>query len=439
MNQYDSTLITSLLIKDNHQIIQNESKADILIFNTCSVRKNAEQKVINKIKSLEYLKDKNPYIKIIIIGCMAQRLGNKLIDIIPCIDFIIGVNQILKIPSLINKSNDQNNENIFLKFNSNIQYKSTFINTNAKKISDDIAVMRGCNMFCSYCIVPYVRGKETSRPIKDIIDEIKQKVDNGTKEITLIGQNIAAYGIDFFDPILNKNIKKKSLLPELLIKVNNIEGIKRINFISPHPYFFDNYLINTISELPKINNNIHLVLQSGSNKILKKMNRKYNIKDYMKIIDNLKSKINNITLSTDIIVGFPGETEKDFNDTRIIFNEILFQQAYIFKYSPREGTVAFKTYKNNISDEIKNLRNQILLKDLKKNILKFNSQLVGKTFEVLTKKNNICKQKSNEIYGKTSNGKIIKIISNEIIQPGKFIKVTISSCVNNKLISNTIK
>ena len=408
MNKYDSDLVKSLLTSKDMLITDNEKEADVIILNTCSVREKAENKIINKLQVLiNSLKKDNTHIKIGIMGCMAQRIGKYLIKKMPKLDFAVGVNQILKIPEIIQYNNYKDIDTL-LSFDSELQYNSSLTanpTIYSGRIEDYIAVMRGCNMFCTYCIVPYVRGREKSRSIEDIIKEISLKVKYGLREVTLVGQNISAYGKDLIDKDFDY---KTSLLPELLKKVHQIESLERIKFISAHPYFFDDELINTISNSEKISKNIHLVLQSGSNKILTQMNRKYDVKMYLNVINKLKSKINDIKFSTDIIVGFPNETEEDFESTRNVFNNVKYDNAYIFMYSPREGTMAIKKYEDNIPLNIKKRRNQILLNDLKRNIFQSNNNLIGKELNVLIKEQNNDNGISTYT-GEALNGKIIKI------------------------------
>ena len=347
MNERDSNALAANLLKRGYELTDNENSADILLFNTCSVREQAELKAVGKIGILKKLKKKKPDIFIGILGCMAQRRGDDLLKELPHVDFVIGTDQLERLPDILEKERTKREQISITEENPEMPSTLTeHIQING--VSDFIAIMRGCDMYCSYCIVPYVRGREKSRPIPEVVDEVKKLADRGVKEIILLGQNVSAFG-------LNQNAKVRpaeSPFADLLAKVNKINEIKRVRFISPHPFFFNDKLINTIAEHPKICNNIHIPLQSGSDRILKLMNRRYDIKMYMDIVNKLKLKIPDITFSTDVIVAFPGETEDDFNDTRRVMNEVGFDNAYIFKYSPREGTPASK-YGDQISQQIK--------------------------------------------------------------------------------------
>ncbi len=277
--------------------------------------------------------------------------------------------------------------------------------------------MRGCDRFCSYCIVPYVRGREQSRPAKDIVAEATDLADHGIKEIFLLGQNVAGYG-------MSGSKKKSSSSPfaDLLRELNKIEPIKRIRFTSPHPLYFNDELIKAVAELPKVCKNIHLPLQSGSDAILKKMNRNYTAEYYLDIVAKLKILVPQITFSTDIIVGFSGENEADFEATRNIVHNVEFDNAFIFKYSPREGTKS-ANFADDVPYEIKEKRNQILLEDLAKITLKRNKSLIGKSFEVLVEGES--KRNPERFCGRTDTNKVVVFDPDENTKPGDLFLVDI--------------
>lgn len=399
MNERDSNALAATLLKRGYELTNDENIADILLFNTCSVREQAELKAVGKIGILKKLKKKKPDIFIGVLGCMAQRRGNKLLKELPHLDFVIGTDQLERLPDILEKEITKREQISLTEENPEMPSTLTeHIQTNG--VSDFIAIMRGCDMYCSYCIVPYVRGREKSRSISEVVDEVKKLTDRGIKEIMLLGQNVSAFG-------LNQNAKVcpvESPFADLLVEINKINEIERIRFISPHPFFFNDKLISTIAEhCPKVCNNIHLPLQSGSDRILKLMNRRYDIEIYMDVVNKLKSKIPDITFSTDVIVAFPGETENDFNDTRQIMNEVGFDNAYIFKYSPREGTPAAK-YEDQIPQHIKEERNQILLKDLAERTTKHNKAMERRVFEILVEGES--SRNAKKWSGRTTNNKV---------------------------------
>ena len=431
MNERDSEAIAAELLQRGYEIVQNEKEADVLIFNTCSVREQAERKAIGKVGILKRLKRNRPDIFIGIIGCMAQRIGKDLLKEIPHLDFVIGTEQLIKIPDIIEKEIQKREKIAKLETRKDLMDGlDQHLNVDGK-FSDYVSVMRGCDMFCAYCIVPYVRGREKSRPIPDIIAEVKALAEKEIKEVTLLGQNVSAYGLD-------QSMKERpteSPFADLLTEINKIEKIKRIRFFSPHPYFFNDKLINTIAELPKVCNYIHLPLQSGSDKILKAMNRRYTSEMYLEIVNKLKARIPNLTLSTDVIVAFPGETEKDFNATRELMNKVGFDNAYIFKYSPREGTPAAKSI-DQIPQNVKEERNHILLKDLEKYTTKHNKQLVGETFEVLVE--GPSKRNLERWTGRTTTFQVVIFDPTADIKRGELVKVKIDRATSMSLFGKII-
>ncbi|MCF7792241.1 MAG: tRNA (N6-isopentenyl adenosine(37)-C2)-methylthiotransferase MiaB [Victivallales bacterium] len=431
MNERDSEAIAAELIREGFRIVKNEYEADILIFNTCSVREQAERKAVGKVGILKRLKRENPDIFIGIIGCMAQRRGNSLLKELPHVDFIIGTEQLTEIPQIIKKEIRKREKITKIETGKELlQGLDLHINTE-NKVTDFVSVMRGCDMFCAYCIVPYVRGREKSRPIQDIADEVRGLADNGVREVMLLGQNVSAYG-------LNQSAAERpeeSPFADLLYEINKIDGIKRIRFTSPHPYFFNEKLINAIAELPKVCNSVHLPLQSGSDRILKKMNRRYNSEIYLDVVNKLKSRVADITFSTDLIVAFPGETEEDFKATRDIMNQVGFDNAYIFKYSPREGTPAAKQA-DQVPQKIKEERNQILLEDLKVRTKQHNRTLEGRTFEILTE--GPSKRNPERWNGRTTNNKVTVFEPYENISTGDLVNVQIKSSTSMTLFGKVI-
>ncbi|NOY75904.1 MAG: tRNA (N6-isopentenyl adenosine(37)-C2)-methylthiotransferase MiaB [Kiritimatiellaeota bacterium] len=379
MNERDSEAVAAALTAAGYAAADSESEADILLFNTCSVRERAERKALGKIGGLVKLKRKRPEILIGLFGCMAQRLKNELLDKMPHVDFVIGTDRLADLPMVLADAAEKH-ARIAAVEPSDADSAAALEAMDGRLSPEDagerplsayVAIMRGCNRFCSYCIVPYVRGREKSRNPERIINEAAELAANGVREITLLGQNVAAYGLEGrLAP--NPGESPFALLLERLAK---IDGLKRIRFISPHPAFFNDRLIDAIASTPKVCGNVHLPLQSGSDKILKAMNRGYTAAEYLAIADKLREKVPEMTFSTDVIVGFPGERESDFQETRTIFNTIEFDNAYIFKYSPRGGTKAAKLA-DSIPTEVKEERNHILLEDLKQAAVKRNESLV---------------------------------------------------------------
>ena len=384
MNERDSQAVAALLRNKGYSIVSEEETADVILLNTCSVREQAEQKAIGKAGYITAKKRKKPNLILGIMGCMAQNKGDSLVDTLPDLDLVIGTQKFHRVPDHL--------DNMIASMNGlgprpetvvDIEEEAGSQNTikshmdDGPKVSAFVSIMQGCNMKCSYCIVPKTRGAERARPMNEIVDEIKALADKGTKEVTLLGQIVNQYAVREF-PFVDK----KSPFVQLLEKVNAIEGIERIRFTSPHPVGFKDDLIECYQRLPKLCEYLHFPMQSGSNSILKAMRRPYSIEKFRQIIEKLRVIRPDIYISTDIIVGFPGETDDDFEATRSAFEAIGFDMAYIFKYSVRPGTTA-EPEGDPISKETKEARNQILLDILGRSSLARNQSLVGTTQEVL--------------------------------------------------------
>jgi tRNA-2-methylthio-N6-dimethylallyladenosine synthase len=384
MNERDSEAVAALLRGKGYSIVSEESYADIILLNTCSVREQAEQKAIGKAGYITARKKRNPNLIVGIMGCMAQNKGDALVDKLPDLDLIIGTQKFHRVPdhldnviaslqglgpkpdTIVDIEEEKGSQNTIRSHQADQNHVSAFV-----------SIMQGCNMKCSYCIVPKTRGSERARPMNEIVDEIKELADKGTKEVTLLGQIVNQYAVREF-PFVDK----KSPFVQLLEKVNAIEGIERIRFTSPHPVGFKDDLIECYKRLPKLCEYLHFPMQSGSNQILKAMRRPYSIEKFCDIIDKLRSLKPDIYISTDIIVGFPGETEADFEATRSVFESLKFDMAYIFKYSVRPGTSA-EPFGDPISKELKEARNQTLLDILSASSLARNQSLIGTEQEVL--------------------------------------------------------
>ncbi len=419
MNERDSEAGAAMLAERGHELVGHESEGDVLIFNTCSVRDQAERKAIGKIGFMKKLKKERPELIIGVMGCMAQNRGEDLFRELPHIDFVIGTGQLHRLVDIVESIAEDRQSQVALLDSDNAVL--TGMGAHWKNsIFDSIAITRGCNRFCNYCIVPYVRGREISREIADIVAEANELVAGGTRELMLLGQNVAAFGLG---GDTNPPPHDHSPFADLLKELCKIEGLKRLRFTSPYPSYFNDKLINTIGANPKICRHIHLPAQSGSDRILKAMNRNYTTTQYREIVKKLRALMPNVTFSTDIIVGFPGETEEDFNATRALMNEVNFDNAYIFKYSPRQGTVAAKL-EDDVPQETKEQRNQILLSDLSERSIKFNATLNGTIQEVLVE--GVSKRNATRWSGKTTNSKTVIFVPTPGIKPGDLVNVKIN-------------
>ena len=384
MNERDSEAVAAMLRDKGYAIVQDEQEADVVLLNTCSVREQAEQKAIGKAGHLTKRKRNNPNFVLGIMGCMAQNRGADLLDRLPDLDLIVGTQKFHRVPdhldhmiATLQGQGPRPNSIIDLEEEKDSQNTIKSHTEEARQITAFVSIMQGCNMKCSYCIVPKTRGAERARPMEDIVEEVEKLAANGTKEITLLGQIVNHYGIREF-PFVDQ----KSPFVQLIERVHEVQGIERIRFTSPHPVGFKQDLIDCYGRLPKLVEYIHFPMQSGSNHILKAMRRPYTIEKFRRIIADLRAVRPDIYISTDVIVGFPGETEEDFGLTRKAFEEIGFDMAYIFKYSVRPGTTA-ETLGDPVSKEEKERRNQILLDLLGQQSLARNEALVGKVEKVL--------------------------------------------------------
>ena len=419
MNLADSEIISGLMSTRGYNITSEIEGADIILLNTCSVREHAEERVIQRIKTLSKLKSKKPFI-LGVIGCMAERLKEELFEIDYEIDLVLGPDNYRKLPEYINNIEEQ--KKICDTQLSEIETYSDIIPSRDSTVTAWLPIMRGCDNYCSYCIVPFTRGKERSRSFSSIIDEAKYLIDNNYKEIYLLGQNVNSY----FDS--DKDFS------DLLSSVAKLNENIRIRFMTSHPKDLSDKLIFTIKEHPNICKYIHLPFQSGSDRILKLMNRNYTKKDYLNLIDRIKNNIPDVSLSTDIIVGFPTETEQDFLDTLDIVNKVKFDSAFTFKYSPREGTIAYN-FDDDISDEIKGERLKRLI-DIQQQIsFESNNKLIGTIQTALIE--SYSKKSEKEFQGRLDNNKVTVFPGNGNFI-GDLVNVKITKATSATLIGELI-
>jgi len=421
MNVRDSEALAGMLTCAGAELTAVEAEADVMIFNTCSVRDQAERKAIGKITFMKKYKKYKPELIVGVIGCMAQHRGQELLDKIAHLDFALGTGQLHRLLEVIDDIKKNRRKIALLEDSSDVLeamgMHSDFFNN--RPHTGMIAITRGCNRFCAYCIVPYVRGREFSRKSEDIVEEAKILADKGVREIMLLGQNVAAYGCGG-----NVNPPPADVSPfgDLLQKIAEIDGIKRIRYTSPYPTFFTDKLIDIIATEPKICRNVHLPLQSGSDRVLKNMNRQYTAESYLEIVNKLKDRVGELTFSTDVIVGFPGETHEDFLCTKDLMNTVGFDHAFIFKYSPRAGAKSAE-WADDVPQEVKEERNQILLADLEKRSIAGNLACVGRTLEVMV--DGVSPRNPSRWSGRTSTARTVVFSYADGMKPGDLIQVPI--------------
>ena len=423
LNENDSEKLAGMAEKMGYKYTENFKEADLAIFNTCCVRENAEDKLFGKLGELKKIREQKGTI-IAIGGCMMQEkhITEKIRESYPFVDIIFGTHTLHKVPENLYKIL-QTRKKIkdVLDIDGKV-YEGLPIKRESN-LKASVTIMYGCNNFCTYCIVPYVRGRERSRNPKDILEEVQTLAKEGYKEITLLGQNVNSYLVAEKWKLEGKEYKGINSFATLLREINKIEGIERIRFVSPHPKDFTEDVIDAIADCEKVCKLIHLPLQSGSTNVLKTMNRKYSKEQYLSLVEKMKSKMPNLKLSTDIIVGFAGETEEDFEDTLDVVKKVGYEQVYMFIYSIREGTPGAKM-KNQIPDEIKHRRFDRLKALVEAQIEENNKKYVGTVQEVLVEGKS--KNNENAYTGRTDSNKVVILEENQNIT-GKLIKVKIVS------------
>jgi len=394
MNFHDSERIAGVLGTEGYQLTDRPEKADLIIFNTCSIREKAEQKFYSDLGRLRKLRKRNPGLKIAVGGCIARQEGERIFKRAPYVNLVFGPQGLADLPELIRLDKNADLED-------RPSYARAKIPTyRSDKVRAWVSIMYGCNNFCSYCVVPYTRGREISRPWKDIYREVEELALNGYKEVTLLGQNVNSYDSPQIDP----GSEEKVDFPELLYRIHEIDGIERIRFITSHPKDLSWRLIEAMRDLPKMCEHIHLPLQSGSDRVLKLMNRGYTYRDYKEKVDLLRGQIPGIAITTDIITGFPGEEEDDFERTLDALYEIRYDGIFAFKYSRRPNTSALRL-PDHLPEEVKAKRLKKVLEVQDGITLGKNRELVGNKVEVLVEGKS--KTDIDRMTGRTRTNKIV--------------------------------
>ncbi len=405
MNVYDSNLIGTILEQSGVKKAPTLEDANVIIVNTCAVRGGAEDRAKSRIASLKHHKKKQPGLKIAVVGCMAQNLGKSIQAELSHVDFVIGPDNYQKIPQLL-----QIPEDMSLSLEQSGENYSGIIAKLDNNISTHIAIMRGCNQRCAYCIVPFVRGKERSRAPQEIETEIRAAVEQGIKEVTLLGQTVNSYRFNAVN------------FAGLLNRLNNIDGLRRIRFTSPHPRHCSAAFIEAMASNEKVCPHLHLPVQSGSNKILKKMKRLYTREKYIEIVEKLRKALPNMGLTTDIITGFVGESDKDYEETLSLVREIRFDSAFMFSYSPREGTAAY-TEPETLSDIEKGQRLSNLIKIQNTISTEIAQSQVGRSFEIMAE--GVSRNDESEWVGKSGCFRKIVFPMQSGIKSGDFLQIRV--------------
>ena len=423
MNSYDSDRLLES-VREPHEPVKSPETADIIVFNTCHIREKAAEKIYSELGKIKEIKKNNTEAKLIITGCVAQAEGKAMISRQPIIDAVVGPQMYHKFNKVIEEV--KNKRVLELDFDSQDKFKSLKKKRLTFSISAFVTIQEGCDKFCSFCVVPFTRGAETSRKSYHIFDEVNHLVENGCKEVVLLGQNVNAYhGVDKYNNEVN--------LAKLITSLEKIKDLKRISYTTSHPIDMHEELIDLHGYSKKLNSYLHLPVQSGSDKILKLMNRKYTKTSYLQIIERLRNKCSDIALSSDFIVGYPDETRKDFQDTIDLVKEVNFAQAYSFKYSSRVGTRSARNNLKSISSEEKNDRLQELQELLNSQQKQFNNNFISKQVEVLVKGKG---KKINQYRGTT---KWMQVVNFELSKKAKSIEnIKIIKANNNSLLGEVL-
>lgn len=373
MNKLDAELMLEGLLQKGYQLVHDPDEAGVILYNTCSVRERAEERALMRMTSFKRRKKEEPDLVLGLTGCVAQHKQDEITEKAPWIDLVVGTREFDRLPELIDEARGSRSALLATEMDSPLEFVRQR-NLGPNQWHAYVSVMRGCDMVCTYCIVPTTRGKEVSRPPEMILDEVRRLADSGVREITFLGQTVNSYG---------KRLGAGVGLDTLLRGVEEIDGIERCHFITSHPRFLRPKLIQAMAECSKVMDYLHLPVQSGSDDVLARMKRTYDRSFYLHVIDRLREKIPDITLATDFIVGFPGETDVDFEKSLSLVEEVGFDHGYVFQYSPRPGTASADRMPDDIPLEVKKERNHLLLESLAKQSEIRNQRFIGRQVEVL--------------------------------------------------------
>ena len=423
MNEYDSSRMKDILGESHDLIVVDQpEKADLILLNTCSIREKAQEKVFHELGRWKELKKKNPKLKIGVGGCVASQEGENIIKRAPFVDLVFGPQTIHRVPKMYEEVSKLNNREVDISFPKTEKF-DVLPKPSNDGTSSFVSIMEGCNKYCSFCVVPHTRGHEVSRSLIEIIEEVKGLAKDGVREIIFLGQNVNAYR--------DSKDKTKGLgLANLIRESSGIKGIDRIRYTTSHPFEFGEDLIAVYEEVPELVSHVHLPVQSGSDGVLKMMRRRHTVDQYLQIIEELRMARSDISISSDFIVGFPGESDKDFQDTLNLVDKVGFDESYSFVYSPRPNTTA-KDLKDDVSLIEKKKRLKILQTALKKSSFKISRRMVGNIENCLV--TGISKKDPGELQARTENNRVVNFNSDGKDLVGQFINLEIVDVMPNSL------
>lgn len=424
MNEYDSARMRDLL-GDSHQMVttENPEEADVLLLNTCSIREKAQEKVFHQLGRWKHLKDKNPDLMIGVGGCVASQEGDAIAKRAPFVDLVFGPQTLHRLPEMMNEQKQQDGTTIVDISFPEIEKFDRLPQPDADGVSAFVSIMEGCSKYCTFCVVPYTRGEEVSRPTTDVLAEVAHLASQGVREVNLLGQNVNAYRGEMPDGHLCD-------LAELITYVAKIDGIDRIRYTTSHPVEFSDSLIAVYAEVPELVSHLHLPVQSGSDRILAAMKRGHTALEYKSKIRKLREIRPDISLSSDFIIGFPGETEKDFESTMKLIHDIGFDHSFSFIYSARPGTPA-ADLPDDTPEQLKKQRLQILQDRIYQNAMSISHRMVGNTETVLV--TGISKKDPGQLQGRTENNRVVNFSSSNHDLIGSFSQVKITEALPNSL------
>ena len=421
MNEYDSAKMLDLLSeKEEFTATDTPEDADLLVLNTCSIREKAQERVFHQIGRWKKLKDKNPNLKIAIGGCVASQEGKKLSQRAPAVDIVFGPQTLHRLPNLYKEASDTEKKQLDISF-PKIEKFDYLPQSSSDSVTAFVSVAEGCNKYCSFCVVPHTRGHEVSRPVEDILVEIEGLASRGVREVNLLGQNVNNFKGTFEG-------EKKSLA-FLIEKVSKVNGIDRIRYTTSHPFEFKDDLVDLYKDTPELVSHVHLPVQSGSDRILKLMRRRYSAASYLELISRIRENRPGISFSSDFIVGFPGETDKDFQDTLDIVEKVGFDESFSFIYSPRPNTPAAEM-EDNVSKDIKKERLTILQHKLNELSSKISRKMVGSLERCLVL--GVSKKNPGELQARTENNRVVNFATDANVV-GKFVNLEIVDQLTNSL------
>jgi tRNA-2-methylthio-N6-dimethylallyladenosine synthase len=420
MNVADTEIVNGILMEQGYELSTEVDSADAIFMNTCAIRDNAEQRIYGRLSNFEHLKKRNPHLVVGILGCMAERLRKNLLESNSILDIVCGPDEYRRLPELIDQA-FEGEKGIRTQL-SRVETYDDIVPLRTEGISAWVSVMRGCDKFCTFCVVPFTRGRERSRPLTGVLREVEELLERGFREVTLLGQNVNSYSDEHGD------------FADLLIAVADVDPALRVRFTTSHPQDMSDKLIRAIADHDNICSYIHLPFQSGSDRILDLMNRTYTRAHYLDLVARIKQTIPGVALSTDVIAGFPTETDTDHRDTLSLMEEVRFDGAYMFKYSPRENTKAWKMG-DDIPDEVKGRRLEEIIELQRRISLEVNRNAVGRTESILLE--GPSKRSEAEWIGRTDTNKSV-IVAKGDFSTGDYVNVRITSATSATLFGEVL-